>query len=49
MKYDKDIYGTGVRPEFPHKVRFYTDSCPGCRSAILSYDNSIYITALNSM
>ena len=42
MRYDKDVSGTGVRLEFPLKVKFHTDSCPMRRSMILSYDNSIY-------
>ena len=29
--------GTGVRLEFPHKVKFHTDSCPWYRSMITAY------------
>ena len=43
MKYDKDMYGTGVCLEYLHKVEFHTDSCLKCKSVILSYDNSILL------
>ena len=40
--YDKHMSGTGVRLEFPRKVKFHTDSCLRCRGMIPSYDNSVY-------
>ena len=41
MGYDKNISGTGVRLEFPHEVKFHTDSCLRCRGMILSYDTQL--------
>ena len=43
MKYEKDVYGTGVRLKFSHKVMLHTDSCLRRRSMMLCYDNSMYI------
>ena len=43
MRYDKNVSGTGVRLEFPHAVKFHTDSCLRCRGMILSLANSMYI------
>ena len=39
-RYDKDISSTGVRLEFPHIVKFQTDSCRDCVSIIICYEST---------
>ena len=38
--YDKDISRTGVRLEFPHPVKFQTDSCLECRGMRTSFEST---------
>ena len=41
MRYDENISGTGVRLEFPHRVKIHTDNCLRWKFMIQSYENGI--------
>ena len=41
MRCNKNISGTGVRLQFPSKMKFHTESCPRLRGMILIYNDNV--------